>query len=254
MAETALITGASSGIGEEFAKQLAARGYELVLVARREERLQALAESLPVTAHVVACDLATEAPELHGRVEELGVRVDLLINNAGFGLRGRFRELPVERQAEIVRVNCEAVVTLTGAFLPGLLDRNRGGIITIASTAGMQPLPYEAVYGASKAFALNFTEALHAELKSTGVKVLAVNPGPVHTEWQQVAGYEQAGGEMMPGAIEADQVVREALEAYDSGKRSMVPGRFFRNFMRLNAPAPRSLKLAVSERMYRPKK
>ncbi len=203
---------------------------------------------------MVACDLATEAPELHGRVEELGVRVDLLINNAGFGLRGRFRELPVERQAEIVRVNCEAVVTLTGAFLPELLDRNRGGIITIASTAGMQPLPYEAVYGASKAFALNFTEALHAELKSTGVKVLAVNPGPVHTEWQQVAGYEQAGGEMMPGAIEADQVVREALEAYDSGKRSMVPGRFFRNFMRLNAPAPRSLKLAVSERMYRPRK
>ena len=254
MAETALITGASSGIGEEFAKQLAARGYELVLVARREERLQALAEILPGTTHVVACDLATEAPELHGRVEKLGVRVDLLVNNAGFGLRGRFHELPVERQAEIVRVNCEAVVTLTGAFLPGLLDRNRGGIITIASTAGMQPLPYEAVYGASKAFALNFTEALHAELKGTDVKVLAVSPGPVHTEWQQVAGYEQVGGEMMPGAIEADQVVREALEAYDSGKRSMVPGRFFRNFMRLNAPAPRSLKLAVSERMYRPKK
>ena len=178
--------------------------------------------------------------------------MDLLVNNAGFGLRGRFSELPVERQAEMVRVNCEAVVTLTGAFLPGLLERRRGGVITVASTAGMQPLPYEAVYGASKAFALNFTEALHAELKGTGVKALAVNPGPVPTEWQQVAGYDAVGGEMMPGAIEADQVVREALDAYDRGKRSMVPGRFFRNFMRLNAAAPRALKLAVSERMYRP--
>ncbi|HET8975959.1 MAG TPA: hypothetical protein VFN15_04965, partial [Solirubrobacterales bacterium] len=96
--------------------------------------------------------------------------------------------------------------------------------------------------------------ALWAELRGTGVKALAVNPGPVRTEWQQVAGYEEAGGEMMPGAIEADQVVREALEAYDSGKRSMVPGRFFRNFMRLNTPAPRAVQLRVAERLYRPKK
>jgi short-subunit dehydrogenase len=135
-----------------------------------------------------------------------------------------------------------------------MLERDRGGVITVASTAGMQPLPYEAVYGASKAFALNFTEALQAELSKTGVRALAVNPGPVPTEWQQVAGYEEVGGEMMPGAIEADQVLSEALHAYDKGRRSMVPGRFFRNFMRLHAPAPRSVKLAVSERMYRPKK
>ncbi len=253
MADTALITGASSGIGEEFARQLAARGYELALVARREDRLRELAERLPTKADVVPCDLASEAPDLHGKVEELGVHVDLLVNNAGFGLRGRFSDLPAERQAEMVRVNCEAVVTLTSAFLPGMLDRNRGGMITVASTAGMQPLPYETVYGATKAFALNFTEALHAELRGTGVKVLAVNPGPVHTEWQQVAGYDAVGGEMMPGAIEAEQCVREALEAYDRGKRSMVPGRFFRNFVRLNAPAPRALKIAVAERLYRPK-
>jgi short-subunit dehydrogenase len=254
MSDTALVTGASAGIGVEFAKQLAARGHELVLVARREDRLAELAESLPVTAHAVACDLGSESGDLKGKVDELGVQVDLLVNNAGFGLRGRFKDLPVDRQAEIVRVNCEAVVVLTGAFLPGMLERDRGGVITVASTAGMQPLPYEAVYGASKAFALNFTEALHAELSKTGVRALAVNPGPVPTEWQQVAGYEEVGGEMMPGAIEADQVLSEALHAYDKGRRSMVPGRFFRNFMRLNAPAPRSVKLAVSERMYRPKK
>lgn len=251
--DTALITGASSGIGEQFARQLSARGTRLILVARRKERLDALASSLPTTAQVITCDLGSEAAELPGRVAELDERVDLLINNAGFGLRGRVAELDAERQAEMVRVNCEAVVVLTRAFLPAMIERGHGGVITVASTAGMQPLPYEATYGATKAFALNFTEAIWAELRGTGVKALAVNPGPVPTEWQQVAGYHEAGGEMMPGTIKADQVVREALDAYDAGRRSLVPGRFFRNFMRLNAPAPRALKLRVSERLYRPK-
>jgi uncharacterized protein len=250
VAETALITGASSGIGEQFARQLAERGYELVLVARRKDRLEALANELPTKAQVIASDLGSEAAELPGKVEG---QVDLLVNNAGFGLRNHFLKLPADRQAEIVRVNCEAVVVLTHAFLGPMVERGRGGVITVASTAGMQPLPYEAVYGASKAFALNFTEALNAEVKGTGVKMLAVNPGPVPTEWQQVAGYEESGAEMMPGKIEADQVVREALKAYDRGKRSLIPGRFFRNFMRINAPAPRAVKLRVSERMYRPK-
>jgi short-subunit dehydrogenase len=254
MAETALVTGASSGIGEHFARQLAQRGYNLILVARRTDRLRQLGDELPVTTHVLACDLGADADQLPGRVSTLGVDVDLLVNNAGFGLRGRFAELSPERQAELVRVNCEAVVILTRAFVPGMIERGRGGVITVASTAGMQPLPYEATYGASKAFALNLTEALHMELRGTGVKALAVNPGPVPTEWQQVAGYEEVGGEMMPGAIEAEQVVKEALRAFDADKRSLVPGRFFRNFMRLNAPAPRALKLRVSERLYRPKR
>jgi short-subunit dehydrogenase len=253
MAETALITGASSGIGEQFARQLSDRGYELVLVARREDRLRALAEELPTKAHVIGCDLREEAPALPDKVSSLGVHIDLLVNNAGFGVRDRFVDIPAERQAEMVRVNCEAVVTLTHAFLGPMVERGRGGVIVVASTAGMQPLPYEAVYGASKAFALNLTEALNAELRGTGVKMLAVNPGPVPTEWQQVAGYDETGAEMMPGAIEADQVVREALRSYDRGKRTMVPGLFFRNFMRVNAVTPRALKLRVSERMYRPK-
>jgi uncharacterized protein len=253
VAETALITGASAGIGEQFARQLSDRGYELVLVARREDRLKQLAEELPTEAHVIACDLGEDAADLPGKVAKLGVDIDLLVNNAGFGARDRFLDVPAERQAEMVRVNCEAVVILTHAFLGPMVERGRGGVITVASTAGMQPLPYEAVYGATKAFALNFTEALNAELKGTGVKMLAVNPGPVPTEWQQVAGYDETGAEMMPGAIEADQVVREALRSYDRGKRSMVPGRFFRNFMRVNSVTPRAVKLRVSERMYRPK-
>jgi uncharacterized protein len=254
VAQSALITGASSGIGEQFARQLAERGYELVLVARRKDRLEQLAKELPTAAEVIARDLSTEAAKLPGDVRKKGIEVDLLVNNAGFGLRGRFAELDAERQAEMVRLNCEAVVVLTHAFLPAMIERGRGGVITVASTAGLQPLPYEATYGATKAFATNLTEALHAELRGTGVKALAVNPGPVPTEWQQVAGYEEVGGEMMPGAIEADQVVREALRAYDRDKRALVPGRFFRNFMRVNSPAPRGLKLRVSERIYRPKR
>jgi short-subunit dehydrogenase len=253
MAETALITGASSGIGEEFAKALAARGCELILVARRVDRLEALAGTLPGRAHVIGCDLGSEAGKLAGEVSGLGLEVDLLVNNAGFGLRGPFLGAPEGRDEEMIRVNCEAVVTLTHAFLPGMVERGRGGVITVASTAGMQPLPFEATYGATKAFALNLTEALHEELRGTGVRVLAVNPGPVPTEWQQVAGYEQAGAESMPGKIEADQVVREALRAYDSGKRTMVPGRFFRNFMRLNNATPRGIRVRVAGRLYRPK-
>jgi short-subunit dehydrogenase len=253
VANTVLITGASSGIGEEFARQLAARGDELVLVARRKERLEALADQLPAQAHVVVNDLGTDASKLKGQVDALGIDVDVLVNNAGFGARGRFVDVDAERQAEMVRVNCEAIVHLTHAFLPPMIERGRGGVITVASTAGMQPLPYEATYGATKAFALNLSEALSAELKGTGVTALAVNPGPVPTEWQKESGYEEIGAEMMPGSIEADQVVREALRSFDRGKRSMVPGLFFRNFMRLNAVTPRAVKLKVSERMYRPK-
>jgi uncharacterized protein len=251
VADTALITGASSGIGEEFARQLAARGYDVILVARRKERLDQLAEELPTMAHVIEADLVTEAPHLHGKVEELGVDVDLLVNNAGFGLRGRFLELDEARQAEMVRINCEVVVTLTHALVPQMIERGRGGVITVASTAGMQPLPYEATYGASKAFAISLMEALWMELRGTGVKVLVVNPGPVKTEWQEVAGYDEKTP-IPPGMITAEQCVKDALRAYDRGNRSTVTGRFFPWFMRA-AVGPKSVKLRVTERMYRPR-
>jgi short-subunit dehydrogenase len=252
VAQTALVTGASSGIGEQFARKLAQRGYDLVLVARREDRLERLAAELSAGTHVIAADLASEAADLPGKVAKLGVDVDVLVNNAGFGQRGHFVTSTPERAAEMVRVNCEAVVILTRAFVPAMLDHGRGGVITVASTAGMQPLPYEATYSASKAFAISFTEALHAELRGTGVKAMVVNPGPVPTEWQQVAGYGHET-RILPGAIEADQVVEESLRAFDEGKRSIIPGRFFRTFMRLNSPAPRSVQLRVSELIYRPR-
>jgi hypothetical protein len=251
MAETALITGASSGIGEEFARQLAERGYDLILVARRQERLEKLAEELPTQATAIECDLLTDADKLASKGKRRRLKVDLLVNNAGFGLRGHFLDLDPKREAEMVRVNCEAVVTLTHAFLPPMVERGSGGIITVASTAGMQPLPYEVTYGASKAFAISFMEALWMELRGTGVNCLVVNPGPVKTEWQEVAGYDE-NTPIPPGMITAERCVRDALRAYDRNKRSTITGTFFPWFMRA-AVGPKSIKLRVAERMYRPR-
>jgi len=250
MSEVALVTGASSGIGAELAKALSADGYEVILVARRAERMQELASQLPGKAHVIACDLAGDAGSLAGKVAELSLEVDVLVNNAGFGTQGRFAQTDAAREAEEVRLNCEALVTLTHAFLPGMLERRRGGVITVASTAGMQPIPYEAVYSATKAFARTFSDALAGELRGSGVSVLCVNPGPVPTEFQQVAGY---GDWMAPvaGKISAEQVARESLEAFKAGKRSLIPGAIMRWSMRLNSPAPVGIKLRVVERMYR---
>jgi hypothetical protein len=246
---TALITGASSGIGEQFARQLAARGHDLVLVARRAERLEKLAAELPTDARVVPCDLAGEARALPERVSELGVEVELLVNNAGFGTYGRFWEIEPGRDAEMVRVNCEAVVTLTRAFVPGMVARRRGGVINVASVSSFQPLPYTAVYAASKAFVRSFTDALYAELAGSGVTVLAVNPGPVRTEWHEVA--DDTRG--VPAWIEADQAVRETLEAFDRGSRSLVPGRIPRLLYNASRLGPRPLQLRIIERMYRPR-
>ena len=254
MPETALVTGASSGIGEQFARQLAARGHDLVLVARRADRLESLASELPTEAKVVACDLTADAASLGGRVQELGAQVDLLVNNAGFGTSGPFLDHDPARDAEQVRLNCEAVVTLCHAFLPGMVERRRGGIINVASSAGFQPIPYESVYAATKAFAISFTDALHTELRGTRIRVMAVNPGPVPTEWQQIAGYEPGRDVPAPGEISAEQVVRESLAAWDKGRRSIIPGRTIRWFIRATSPSPRAIQLRVTERMYRPKR
>jgi short-subunit dehydrogenase len=251
VADTALITGASSGIGEQFARQLAERGYDLILVARRKDRLEKLAEEVPTKATVIESDLASEADKLPAKVKRRGVQVDLLVNNAGFGLRGHFADLDGKREGEMIRVNCVAVVTLTHAFLPAMIERNSGGVITVASTAGMQPLPYETTYAASKAFAISFMEALSMELRETAVKCLVVNPGPVKTEWQEVAGYDE-NTRMVPGMIGAEQCVRDSLRAYDSGKRSVIPGRLMPWVMR-STMGPKSVKLRVSERIYRPR-
>jgi uncharacterized protein len=254
MSEVALVTGASSGIGAELAKQFSARGYEVILVARRAERLEQLASKLPGPAHVIACDLTNEAAGLADKVAGLGLQVDVLVNNAGFGTHGHFAEIDPQRDAEQVRLNCEAVVTLTHLFLPAMIERDRGGVITVASTAGMQPIPYETTYSATKAFARTFSDALSGELRGTGVRVMCVNPGPVPTEWQQVAGYDADWVPPVPGKISAEQVASESLRAFERGRRTIIPGVVIRWFVRVNKPAPLGIKMRVLERMYRPER
>ncbi len=192
-AETVLVTGASSGIGLELAKCFAADRSNLVLVARNTDALEKLAEELrrehAIETHVLTADLARpESPQII--FDELQVRkisVDVLVNNAGFGLHGGFAELPLKRQLEIIHVNIAALVELTGLFLPGMIRCQRGGILNVGSVAGFLPGPNMAVYYASKAFVLSFSEALHEELLGSGVSVTNLCPGPTESNFSQVA-------------------------------------------------------------------
>jgi short-subunit dehydrogenase len=228
---TALITGASSGIGEAIARELAARGQNLTLAARREEKLAALASELHdrhgVRAGVIACDLGEEdeRARLEARISELDLDVEILVNNAGFGYAGKFVDGDRQRQVDMVKLNCEAVVDMTGRYLPAMVRRGRGGILNVASTGGFQPMPKSATYGASKAFVLSHSEAIHHELGGTGVHLTVLCPGPVRTEFSDAAGLNNAN-EKGPGFIwtSVEDVAREAVDGLASNKRTVVPG------------------------------
>lgn len=196
--KTALITGASSGIGAAFARTLAAQGTHLLLVARSEDKLRDLATTL-ATQHTIRADVLTAdlsrpdaGQELFAATQHLGLPIDILINNAGFGTHGPFDSLDAEREQQEIMLNVAAVVDLTHRFLPAMLARGSGSIINVASTAAFQPIPYMAVYGASKTFALSFSEALWAEYRSKGIRVLALCPGPTRTDFFNVIGTEDA--------------------------------------------------------------
>ena len=223
MRPVTLITGASAGLGAEFARQCAARGEELVLVARRRDRLEAIAVETG-NAHVIAADLSESdsAARLVGEVERLGFAVDTLINNAGFGLVGRFAELPLERQREMIDLNVATLTELAYLVLPAMIERGRGAILNLASTAAFQPGPYFGVYFATKAYVLSFTEALHQELKGSGVRVSALCPGPTATEFGGVAGFKSARFNRF--AADARSVVRAGLAGLDRNKAVVVPG------------------------------
>jgi len=223
----ALVTGASSGLGDAFARALADRGMNLVLTARREERLHALAEELERshgTRTVVAAeDLAT--PGGPARVWEAatdGRHIHLLVNNAGFGAHGSFDEIPLARQVEMVRVNAVALLELMHRALPPMRVRGEGGIINVASIAAFQPVPTHASYGATKAFVQSLSEAVWAENRSAGVRILALAPGRTPTEFQAVAGYGSLAGS--PGVLPPDEVVRQGLVALERGRSHIVPG------------------------------
>jgi len=219
-----LITGASAGLGLEFARQMAARGQQLVLVARRKDRLDALAAELG-NARVVALDLskAGSAAALMADVAAAGEHVATLINNAGFGLRGRFADLDPARQREMIDLNIASLTDLCRAAAPGMIERRSGAILNVASTAAFQPGPNMAVYFASKAYVLFFTEALHEELKPHGVRVTALCPGPTRTEFGAVAGFgDNSAFDRL--ATDAASVVRAGLAGLDKNKAVVVPG------------------------------
>jgi len=238
----ALVTGASAGIGEAFARALAERHHDLVLVARRRDRLEALAKELAerhrVAASVEVADLAED-----GDLERLAGALaadppDLLVNNAGFGTLGRFAELDPERELEEIRLNVVALVRLTRAALPGMLARGRGGIVNVSSLAGESAGPFTATYSATKAYVTSFSESLHEEVRDAGVTVQALLPGFTRTEFQEVAGVD-------PGIVpafawmSAEQVVAASLAALERRDAVCIPGAGNRLLGGLTSLAPR---------------
>ena len=230
---TALITGASAGIGREFARELASRARTLVLVARREERLNELRNELrnrnsQLNVHVRVVDLChkLQINELVPWLEQNKIDIDFLINNAGLGDVGPFATSPPARNDEMLQVNIVALTTLTRALLPQMISRKRGAILNVSSSAGFLPIPEFNVYAATKAYVSSFTESLRAELRGTGVTVTALCPGPVHTEFQAKA--QRAGGgpddAPSPVYVPVQQVVRDALAAIESDKPLVIPG------------------------------
>ena len=219
-----LITGASAGLGAEFARQCARRGESLALAARRRDRLEALAKEIGGDAAIFEADLALpdSAASLINEVEAEGLQIDALINNAGFGLAGRFAALPLERQREMIDLNVRTLTELCRLVLPGMMERGRGAILNVASTAAFQPGPNMAVYYASKAYVLSFTEALHHELKGSGIRVSCLCPGPTESEFSDVAGSKSPALERIKGP--AAPVVSAGLRGLDANKAVVVPG------------------------------
>jgi short-subunit dehydrogenase len=230
---TALVTGSSSGIGADIARELARRGFGVTLVARREDKLKALASELAgdhnVRAEVVAADLtdADSRAALPGELESRGLTVDILVNNAGFSTMGPVHKAGRDAELSMVRTNMEAVVDLCTLFVAGMVTRHRGAILNTASTAAFQPLPGQAVYGASKAFVLSYGTALGVELRGTGVTVTTLCPGPVETGFAEASGLTDAeASESLPKFmwVPAAQVAKAAVEGLAAGRAVVIPG------------------------------
>lgn len=246
---TALVTGASSGIGAELARLCAGDGYDLILVARRADRLQELAASLTVAVRCIPADLAGPgAPDaIFDAVRD--TRIDVLINNAGVGLRGPFAETDWNAQAALMQVNMTAPVHLTRLFLPDMLRRRSGRILNVASTAAFVPGPFMALYYASKAFLLSFSEAVANELKGTGVTATVLCPGPTRTGFFQAAGIEDSNLLRGGNVMEAAAVAREGYRAMMDGKAEAIAGTRNRWMMRGARLAPRSALAEVTRRL-----
>jgi short-subunit dehydrogenase len=257
---TALITGASSGIGLELASLAAQDGHDLVLVARQRERLESigrgLTEEYGVRVSVLAKDLGDPAaPADLGRgLAERGIGIDVLVNNAGFGVYGFFSQTSLDRELEMIQVNVAALTHLTKLVLAGMIERRRGRILNVASTAAFQPGPIMAVYYATKAYVLSFSEALASECAGTGVTVTALCPGPTRTEFEGRAGSPEEITVRKKGFVmSASQVARDGWKGMKTGKRLVIPGVKNRLLVQLERATPRRIVTAISRRIREPR-
>jgi uncharacterized protein len=252
----ALITGASSGIGECFARALAPRKQNQVLVARSTEKLEALAAELRARHGIRVLPMTFDLSQPHAaaalaaKLRAEGISVDLLINNAGFGARGEFWQLPLDRQDEMLRLNIEAVVELTHLLLPQMAERRRGAIVNVSSTASFQPIPYTAIYAATKAFVTSFSMALAEETSPYGIRVVTLCPGGTRTNFFVAGDYRKRS---LPGGLQApEEVVETALRALDDRGGLVIPrlmnkaSIFFQRFL------PRNAVTRITARMFRP--
>lgn len=258
--KAALITGASSGIGEAFAEAYAKQGLDLVLVARSKDKLDAIAARLAKTysgrrVEVIVANLSLPQPgaALLKQVKAFGLEIDVLVNNAGFGLAAHFHEDDPARQREMIALNVSAVVDLAQTFLPPMLERGAGAVINVASVAGFQPTPHMTIYGATKAFVLSFSEGLWAEYRKKGIAVIAVCPGPVDTGFFAATGND-ALLKAIPKStmLKADDVVAVTLKALGQGKSFIVPGFGIKLVSLMPRLMPRKMiALAVAKTMKR---
>ena len=256
--DTALVTGASSGIGAEIARELARRGHGLTLVARRRERLEDLADELgshhEVRVEVMPCDLtdADARAELPAKVEALGLHVAVLVNNAGFGTSGYFNEADVDEEVQQVRILVEAVVDLTGRFLPAMVERREGAILNVASTAGFAPLPRMAGYGAAKAWSRSFSHAIHHEVAGRGVAVTALCPGPVETEFFEKTGPTPIENVVpRPAWVDVEACARAGVEALARNRAEVVPGKAMRAMIAVGRATPQEIRGPLFGRFFR---
>lgn len=258
--KTVLITGASVGIGESFARRFAKEKANLILVARRKEKMEAIAADIAkaygVTVDVIAKDLGKPeaAGELFEETEELGLKVDVLINNAGFGIGGTFADSALDRNLEMLQLNITTLVELTHRYLPGMIQRKSGAVINVASTAAFQAVPYLGAYAATKAFVLSFSEAVWDECRDKGVHVMALCPGATATEFFDVAQVgEGATTNMLRNAQTPEQVVETAMQGL-SGRNSVVVSGFVNSLMSVSSRfVPRSLATRIAGSMMKGK-
>jgi short-subunit dehydrogenase len=250
MAQTALITGASSGIGQALAQQFAAHGYDLVLVARNHQALHEVAATLPTRVEVVVSDLSRphSAAALAAELVSRAIRVDVLVNNAGFGMQGEFAGLSLDQQLEMIQLNVTTLTELTRLLLPDMLARRTGGVLNVASLAAFQPGPLMAVYYATKAYVLSLSDAVAEEVTASGVKVTCLCPGPTATNFANRAA--ATGTNLFKGAVmDVAQVAREGFDGWNAGRRVVIPGFSNRSRAMIVRLAPRALVRRIVKRL-----